>query len=247
MNTERSFDRRAASRPETGSNAGERKRALGLLFAAVFSALMSQFIFLPVLPPLSRELGLSELQAGLVITAAALMFVLASPLWGRVSDVWGRKPVLLVGAAGVALSFYAFDLVAQAGLSGALSGALFFLMLATRGVLFGAMMPAVLVASQAYVADTTTGQEERTRGIARIQAANGLGLVVGPAFGGLLSGIGLLAPLYFAPTLTLLVALLVWRLLPVAERRAASGASPRLSPVDGRIWPFLLVGFAIFL
>jgi MFS transporter, DHA1 family, tetracycline resistance protein len=149
---------------------------------------------------------------------------------------------------GVALSFYAFDLTAQMGLVGVLSGGLLFaLMLVARGVLFGAFMPAVLVSSQAYVADATTGEEERTEGIAKIQAANGLGLVVGPALGGLLGGISLLAPLYFAPTLTLLVAFLVWRVLPTPERRAASVSAPRLSPLNARIWPFLLVGFSIFL
>jgi DHA1 family tetracycline resistance protein-like MFS transporter len=251
MNVERSVEGGAASAQLRVSGAlwgKEHKKALGLLFLAVFSALMSQFIFLPVVPPLSRELGLSELQAGLLITVAALMFVVVSPLWGRTSDAWGRKPVLLVGIAGVALSMYAFNLVAQMGLAGALSGGMLFaLMLAMRGVVFGAFMPAVLVSSQAYVADTTTGQVERTEGIAKIQAANGLGLVVGPALGGLLAGISLLAPLYFAPTLTLLVALLLSRLLPEPPRRAASETSPRLSPLDGRIWPFLVIGFSIFL
>lgn len=243
-------DRPARPEPTEATSADNRRseKALGLLFLAVFSTLMSQFIFLPVLPPLSRELGLSELQAGLLITVAALMVVVASPLWGRVSDAWGRKTVLLVGVVGVALSFYAFNLIAQLGLAEVLSGmGLFSLMLVARGVVFGVMMPAVLVSSQAYVADTTTGQKERTEGIAKIQAANGLGLVVGPALGGLLAGISLLAPLYFAPTVTLLVALLVWRHLPVPERRSASASAPRLSPLDSRIWPFLLVGFSIFL
>lgn len=251
MSQTTSADVRSAQPEPTEASAADNKRskkALGLLFVAVFSTLMSQFIFLPVLPPLSRELGLSELQAGFLITVAALMVVVASPLWGRLSDAWERKAVLLVGVVGVALSFYAFTFVAQLGLAGALSGvALFTFMLVARGVVFGAMMPAVLVSSQAYVADTTAGQKERTEGIAKIQAANGLGLVVGPALGGLLAGISLLAPLYFAPTVSLLVALLVWRLLPVPERRNVSASAPRLSPLDSRIWPFLLVGFSIFL
>jgi DHA1 family tetracycline resistance protein-like MFS transporter len=249
MNARKSFDEGATRLEAAGPAEGrERKREMGLLFMAVFSALMSQFIFLPVLPPLAREVGLSELQTGLLIAVAALMFVLGSPLWGRGSDVWGRKPVLIAGMVGVAVSFYAFNFVAQLGLGGALAGSLLFaLMLATRGVVFGILMPAVLVSSQAYVADTTTGQSERTRGIAAIQGANGLGLVVGPALGGLLAGISLLAPLYLAPTVILLVALLVWRFLPRPPKRAAVESSPRPSPVDGRVRPFLLVGFTLFL
>src|SRR3712207_3649754 len=120
MSTE-AFIKKDTMAPEPGETGPatdkERKKALGLLFVAVFSALMSQFIFLPVLPPLARELGLSEWQAGLLITVAALAFFLGSPIWGRVSDVWGRKPVLLVGVVGVALSFYAFNFFAQMGRS----------------------------------------------------------------------------------------------------------------------------------
>jgi predicted MFS family arabinose efflux permease len=37
------------------------------------------------------------LQTGLLITVAALMVVVVSPLWGRMSDAWERKAVLLVG------------------------------------------------------------------------------------------------------------------------------------------------------
>jgi MFS transporter, DHA1 family, tetracycline resistance protein len=239
----------AVEDPDGTSFRGGGPRILALPFLAVLGAFGSQFVVFPVLPPLARELGLSESQLGLVITLAAVAVFVFSPAWGRRSDAWGRKPVLVAGLLGSALALYAFAVVSQLGLSGALSvPALLALMLATRGVLFGVALSAVPVAAQAHVADLTSGERERTRGIAAMGAAQGLALVLGPAVGGLLAGVlGLLGPLYFAPSLVLLTAVLVWLLLPAPQRRRAGEAPPRLSPLDGRAWPFLVVGFGLFL
>jgi MFS family permease len=218
------------------------------LFLAVFGAFVGQFILFPILPPLARELGLSEFQTGLLVTTAALMLFLASPVWGRRSDLWGRKPVLLAGMIGGAISFYVFAFVVQVGLAGALSVPLLFvLMVLTRGLLYGVSIAAVPVSAQAYVADATTGERERTSGIAALGAAQSLPVVVGPALGGLLAGVGLLFPLYFAPTLVLIIAVLVWWLLPAPRRQKERESPPRPSPFDGRMWPFLIVGQLMFL
>jgi DHA1 family tetracycline resistance protein-like MFS transporter len=219
-----------------------------LLFLAVFGATMGQSIVFPILPPLGREMGLIELQIGLLITSAAALVVLVSPLWGRASDAGGRKPVLVAGMTGCTLGLYAFAVVTHFGLAGALSvPVLFALMLAARGVLFGASVAAIPVSSQAYVADVTTEERGRTKGIAALQAAQSLGIVLGPALGGLLAGLGALAPLYFAPTFVLMTAALVWMLLPAPKRRGEEQPSPRLSSLDGRVWPFLAVGLGLFM
>lgn len=49
---------------------------------------------------------------------------------------------------------------------------------------------ALIPARFAFVADTTSG-EDRTRGMAQLSAAGGIGFVIGPAIGGLLGGIKL--------------------------------------------------------
>ena len=46
----------------------------------------------PVFAPLARELGLSEVQAGFLISISALAFTLFSSPWGRRSEVWGVSP-----------------------------------------------------------------------------------------------------------------------------------------------------------
>ena len=51
------------------------------LFIGLFSVYIGQSILAPVLPPLVRELGLSELHGGLIMTVSSIMWVIFSPLW----------------------------------------------------------------------------------------------------------------------------------------------------------------------
>ena len=89
-------------------------------------------------------------------------------------------------------------------------------------MVFGLAWAATPVTAQSYVADITTGETERVRGMSMIGAAQGLGLAAGPAIGGLLSFAGLLAPLYVAPVILAVIAVLVWIGLPKPQtiRRA---------------------------
>jgi len=52
-------------------------------------------VLFPVLAPLGREMGLSEVQITTIIGASSLTVFLASSRWGRRSDQWGRKRVML--------------------------------------------------------------------------------------------------------------------------------------------------------
>jgi len=216
---------------------------IGLLFLTLFNSVLGLSILFPILGPLSRELGLSEVQVGLFSTGYALMQFLLAPYWGRRSER-GRKPVLLVGILGFAGSFLLFGLFALLGQKGLLpAGALFPLLLLSR-LLGGAFSSATLPTAQAYVADVT-GREGRTGGMALLGAAFGLAVVLGPALGaGLAALLGLLAPVFFSAGIALLNALFVYLVLPESRPRG-KGVAARLSPWDGRVFPLLLLGFAL--
>ncbi len=217
---------------------------LAILFLTLFNSILGLSILFPILGPLARELGLTELQVGLFSTGYALMQFLFSPYWGRRSDR-GRKPVLLLGILGFGLSFGLFGVFATLGERGVLQGTALFLLLLLTRLLGGILSSATLPTAQAYVADLT-GRESRTGGMALLGAAFGLGVVFGPALGALLSRYGLLVPVYFSAGLAFLNALFVLRFLP--ESRAQEAVRPpRVSPLDPRFWPLLALGFILSL
>jgi MFS family permease len=220
---------------------------LSLLFLSLFNSILGLSVLFPVLGPLSRELGLSEVQVGLFSTGYALMQFVLSPYWGRRSEVVGRKPILLLGILGFAASFFLFAFFAWLGYQKVLWGwGLFGSMLLSR-LLGGAFSSATLPTAQAYLADITP-KDRRTQNFAVLGAAFGLGVIFGPAIGAGLAHFGLLVPVVFSASLALLNALFVWRVLPESRRSWAHPQSPpRLSWTDPRILPLLLVGLSVSL
>lgn len=216
---------------------------LALLFLTLFNSVLGLSILFPILGPLARELGLSEVQVGLFSTGYALMQFLLSPYWGRRSER-GRKPVLLLGILGFAFSFFLFGFFALLGQKGLFPQGLLFPLLLLSRLLGGAFSSATLPTAQAYVADVT-GREGRTAGMALLGAAFGLAVILGPALGaGLAALLGLLAPVFFSAGIALLNALFVRLALPESRPRG-SGEGGRLSSLDPRVFPLLLVGFAL--
>jgi MFS transporter, DHA1 family, tetracycline resistance protein len=238
---------------EPSGRAGQQQARSGtrgtlLVSLAVFGIMAGQQMVNPILGPLTRELGLSEWQLGLVMTVGASGVVLISPFWGRRSSSWGVRPVLLTSLVGAAAGLLAFAVIAEAGLAGLLAmPVLFALILLSRGLVFGLAWAAAPVTAQAYVAATTSGQTDRVRGMSMVGAAQGLGIALGPALGGALAFAGLLVPLYVAPAIIAVVAVLVRAGLPRRQAGAVGPAPVRVSPLDTRVWPFLVAGFGMFL
>jgi MFS family permease len=218
---------------------------LSLLFLTLFNSILGLSVLFPILGPLSRELGLSEVQVGLFSTGYALMQFVLAAYWGRRSEVVGRKPILLLGIVGFAVSFFLFAFFAWLGYQEVLLGwGLFGAMLMAR-LLGGAFSSATLPTAQAYLADITP-REGRTQNFAVLGAAFGLGVIFGPAIGAGLAHFGLLAPVVFSAGLALLNAVFVWWVLPESRRLEARPAvPPRVSWTDPRILPLLGVGLTI--
>ena len=222
------------------------KLANRLVLFSVLATGIGQSMTFTLLAPLGREVGLGEIQIGLVITCSALVFTLSSPAWGRTSDRWGRKPVLLLGLFSYAFGCILFASVFFYGLKGLLSGlALYLLVISTR-VLMAGLMSAAPSAAAAYIADTTS-TEQRVAGMGRLGAARTLGTILGPALCGLCAVIGLLTPLYIAAGITLISAILLAVVLQEPPRTVPSAAAkPKLRLLDKRYFPYILVGFVTF-
>jgi MFS family permease len=103
---------------------------------------------------------------------AVLQFFFA-PIWGGLSDRFGRKPVLLFTLTGTALGYFLWIMAGD-----------FWLLLFSRIV--GGMAGGNISVATAAIADVTT-REKRSKGMAFVGIAFGLGFVLGPALGGLAS------------------------------------------------------------
>jgi MFS family permease len=221
----------------------ERRRAFGILFVSLVCMGAGQTVLFNILPPLSRQLGLSTVQTTSVFAVSAAVWVVTSTFWGKKSDRWGRKPIMLLGLLAFAASFALFATVMLGGLRHWIPAiAVFPLMIASRSI-YGLLGSGTQPASQAYVADRTT-PAERLQGVATVGSAFGLGTTVGPAIASLFAVIGLLAPFYFISALALASAATIWFLLP--ERtppREREYVHSDLKWYDRRILPFVI--FAI--
>ena len=84
--------------PDLSTSDAKRRRSAAVALAPGLIAFsMGQTALFAVAGPVIRDIGLSEIQLGMIVSAAAVMFVLASPIWGFLSDRLGRKPVIVFG------------------------------------------------------------------------------------------------------------------------------------------------------
>jgi MFS family permease len=218
----------------------------GLLFITLFNSILGLSVLFPILAPLGRELGLSELQVGSLSASYALMQVLVSPSWGRLSERIGRKRVLLTGVLGFGISFLAFALIADFGGRAHLSTPVLFACLLAARLIGGGFSSATLPTAQAYMADMT-GRHDRTAGMALIGAAFGLGVIFGPLIGAALSLVSLLAAVYFSASVAFLNAVFVWFFLPESKRMITGDPPSKTAHVARLVWPLLAIGFTLSL
>jgi DHA1 family tetracycline resistance protein-like MFS transporter len=207
--------RSAADRPRLahGPTAARGRSPLAVVFATVFLDLVGFGIVIPLLPLYAQRFGAGPVAAAWLLSIYSLMQFLFAPWWGRLSDRVGRRPVLLVGIFGAALSYLA------CGLAGSL--AWLFVARAANG-----LMGANVGVAQAYIADVTP-PAERARGMGLIGAAFGLGFIFGPAIGGFLSRWGPQAPFLGAAALAAANGVLAWFRLPESLPEEVRSAAPR--------------------
>ncbi|MFP6633953.1 MAG: MFS transporter [Planctomycetota bacterium] len=181
-------------------NAERKKSPIGVLFLTVFVDLVGFSIIFPLFPDmLEHYAGADSFFGGLIANLAELsgeqgekrdfyttilfggilgslysiLQFLFAPMWGRLSDRIGRRPVLLMTIGGLCVSYLVWIFSSS------------FLLLIFSRVLGGAMGGNISVATAA-MADSTD-EKNRAKGMGMIGMAFGLGFILGPAIGALLS------------------------------------------------------------
>lgn len=182
-----------------------RSAAIGFIFITVLVDVIGWGLIIPVTPKLIAEMkhipvNEASKDGGWLLFVYALMQFVCAPILGNLSDKYGRRPVLLFALLGFAVDY------------------LFMAMAPSYGWLFigrtiSGITGASFTTASAYIADISTN-ENRTKNFGMIGAAFGLGFIIGPAIGGLLSGFGLRAPFIAAAILCLLNFLYGYFVLP---------------------------------
>lgn len=183
----------------TVSPPSPQRRILGLVFLTVFMDIVGFSIIIPLFPQLLRHYIDAEGSSGTLVGAlraaaewisngsvnemllavlfggilsslySGLQFVF-SPIWGVLSDRLGRRRILTITLAGNALSYLLWIFAAQ-----------FWVVVLTR--LVSGMMAGNIAVASAAAADVTD-EKSRTKGMAVVGVAIGMGFVFGPAIGG---------------------------------------------------------------
>ena len=220
-----------------------------ILLLCLLTVAVGQSLVFAILPPLGREVALSELQITSIVAVSALMFGFSSPFWGRYSDRVGRKPVILIGLLGYTFGTLGFASTFQVALLGIVgTGIGFYILVLVSRCAQAVIMSATGPSCTAYAADHST-PDQRIKAMARLGAANSLGTILGPAVSGALATFGLLAPLFFAGCLTAVAAVVTaWKLPRTAPQDLASRtARKRLRYRDPRIVRFLVAAVGLFM
>ncbi|MCD4758388.1 MAG: MFS transporter [Arcobacteraceae bacterium] len=177
------------------------------------SAMMA---FLAVVGPIIRALNMQEWHAGLTVSLGGILWVLLSRYWGKKSDIVGRKPILLIGVFGVAISYLVLAIFIDfAVVTPPLVFISLVVLLVTRGAI-GAFYSAITPVSNALIADHVE-KSKRTSYIAKLAASSGIAMIIGPSVAGYLAGYGLATPLYTFAILPLLGSVILYYALPKEE------------------------------
>ncbi len=215
------------------------RAALLIVFLVVFIDLFGFGIVLPLLPRYAKEFipggesgrWTGPIQGALMASFSAMQFFFA-PLWGRISDRVGRRPILLMGLASSVVFYSLFGVASMLGFEGMRAVGLFLLFVSRIGA---GIAGATISTAQAVIADSTS-PEGRSRGMALIGAAFGIGFFFGPLLGfcalyffpNFLAGPG-----FLAAALSFVALLLGFRLLPETVRPGVAHGRRALIDMQG--------------
>ncbi|KQL48613.1 hypothetical protein AN963_02080 [Brevibacillus choshinensis] len=186
------------------------------LMSTMFIANIGFGIILPTLPFLSRQVGASTFELGLALSAFAIAQLLFSSFWGGMSDRVGKRPILILGIVGYGVTS------ALVGLSPNV------VVLLLLRFLSGALCSAVMPASLSLAANATT-PEMRPRVMAYMGSVNGIGFIVGPPLGAVLSVFGLQVPFVSVGILSIVNGIVALWLLPKESPRPVGDEQTKLS------------------
>ena len=219
----------------------ERKRLLNI-FVIVFIDLVGFGLILPLLPFYADEYGATPFLVGLLTASYAAAQLIGAPILGRLSDRYGRRPILLLSISGTAIGFIILAIADPLGRTLAsilnTNAATMIIALLFFSRILDGLTGGNISVAQAYITDVTDS-ENRARGLGLLGAAFGLGFIIGPAAGGILSSWGFAIPALVAAGLATINLITVYFWLPESltqEKRLAALQNERRKFSAKALW-----------
>ena len=212
-----------------------------LKFGLFTVGLGQSFVFV-IVPPLARELGLSEVQTSSIFAFSAIGWALTSATWGRASDRYGRRNIAILGLLGYSASLLAMITPLFLVEKDLLDLVYLFPLLVFGRMLNGLLGSATRPASFAYVADISS-EDKRTVKFARLESSFLIGTVAGPLIGGFLILISKETPFYIFSFLGVIASLGIYKNLEnkTPLKLNKRNLSKKVSWTSNTVWPFLFV------
>jgi MFS family permease len=182
-------------------------------------------IVIPILPFYVSEFGASPVTVTLLFASFSVFSFVSAPLLGALSDRVGRRPVLIASIFSTALGWFIF------------ASARSLPMLFLGRIIDGAAAGNFTIA-QSYMVDIARDDRERTRNLGLLGALFGVGFLVGPVLGGVLSKVSHAFPFWCAGGLALVNAASAVFFLPESRRDRPATAIRTPNPLTNVLRAF---------
>ncbi len=174
-------------------------------------------ILIPVMPYFVQSMGASATTITLLFAVFSLCSFFSAPVLGALSDKIGRRPALIASIASTALGWFVF---AQAS-------SILWLFL---GRIIDGLAAGNFPIAQSYMVDLSHSPKERTHNMGIMGAVFGIGFIIGPGIGSLLSQVSLSFPFWFVGCLASVNAIAAWFFLPETNRHLVQEKKISLNP-----------------
>lgn len=168
-------------------------------------------IVIPAMPFYVTSHGASAMTVTILFAVFALCSFLSTPVLGALSDRIGRRPVLIISILSTSLGWLVF--------ANARSIVWLF-----AGRIIDGLAAGNFSTAQSVLVDIAQTDKERTQNLGIIGALFGIGFILGPLLGGVLTAFGLAVPFWFVAGVALVNAILAATMLPETNRHRSTGA-----------------------
>jgi len=193
-------------------------KAKFIIAMTVFIDVLGIGIVAPGLPIYLKGLIESPFWIESFFTVYALCGFFAAPILGALSDRYGRRPVLLSSILGTSIGWFIFALG---------SGNIIFLVL---GRVIDGFTSGNISTAHTYLVDIAKTPQERTTNLGIIGAVFGIGFIIGPGIGGVLSKVSVVLPFYITACLALVNVIAAYFFLPETNMSKDHSRKVNLNP-----------------